>query len=480
MNRLILGLTLLVSVLFLAIRVNPSEQSGSSAFTGPDEKLVVFTQAGDEHFLQSSLPLLREWAKAEGLELLEVSSENGVPAEITGTPAIVFQNKNGRAIYASRYAELGTIKNFVRTNRLRPQATEPFCTSTVLQYRSGRAALNAPIKLTALQGSIPKNWSSDSFRELAFQAIKQGMDAFEQQEEACLQRTDRAFYCDFHPYLSADGTLYLSLELYSMFNCIRPVFSTREQPLQASYTNADVLFAEAGQRLQQEIMTQIAASEIGDAWSPLADDVTAASWEDLGLALAEGSASAKPMRTDFTVANNWSGANPIVADVPALFFRFMEPLDRYAGEVPEFTGELQMDETGSLRSGTFTARLKSLTMGMAELDDKVKRKYIYTRRFPEASFSFDIPEQTGAAPLQAGRLNRVPVSGTFTFMKQEQPLLVQAELTPELLDSGEQQLLVHVQFDLNVTDDYGIAGPDGPDPARKTMIFDLNFIMSPQ
>ncbi|MEL6970854.1 MAG: YceI family protein, partial [Bacteroidota bacterium] len=427
----------------------------------------------------TSLPKVRDWASAEGLELIELNAADGTPADITATPAIVFQNQQGRSLYASRYAELGTIKNFVRTNRLRPQMTVPFCAEQVLQYRSGRGALNAPVKLTELQGSMPDIWPNDEFKANAIAAIQLGMDEFSAQAEACLERTDRAFYCDFHPYRSADGMLYLSLELYSMFNCIRPVFTTGDKPISAAFTNYTDLFAEAGELLQEEILRLTESSTIGDAWRPLAETVVNKSWEDLGLALPPEAANAAPARTDFTVAQQWAGAQAVVPGVPPLFFRFMEPLDRYAGEVPDFAGELSTDTEGKLRSGSFTARLKSLTMGMAELDDKVKKKYIYARKFPEANFRFDLPE-TAQSMLQAGRLNRVAVPGTFTFMEQEQPMTVQAELTPQLLDSGEQQLLVHVQFDLNITDDYGIAGPDGPDPARKTMVFDLNFIMLPQ
>ncbi len=479
MNRLSFFLILMVAALGFAARISPESTTLSKPLALTGEKLIVFTQEQDQHFRSSCLPRLQEWTKMEGIELIERSAAEGVPTEITATPAIVFQNDRGRAIYASRYAELGTIKNFVRTNRLRPQANQTFCTDQVLQLKNGRASLNAPVKLTALTGELPESWSEAAFRQAALDNIAQGMNEYEAQDEACLARTDRAFYCDFHPYRSEDGMLYLSLELYSMFNCIRPVFTTGETALSGSFEDYATVFQAAGSLLQEMITRQVQQSEIGDAWSPLTDDITVVDWEGFGLALPENVATATPSRTDYTVAQQWSGTVPVVPGVPALFFRFMEPLDRYAGEVPDFNGQLSLDSEGRIRSGEFSAELKSLTMGMAELDDKVKKKYIYTRRFPEASFSFDLSEDQ-AVLLQAGQLNRVPVEGTFTFMKQEKQMKVQAELTPELLESGKQQMMVHVQFDLNVTDDYGIAGPDGPDPARKTMIFDLNFIMSPQ
>lgn len=479
MQRLNFILLAFLAVLVLSLRISPETVSNQPSELNAGEKLIVFTQENDQHFRENCLPRLQEWAAMEGIELIERSAAEGVPAEITATPAIVFQNGNGRAIYASRYAEFGTIKNFVRTNRLRPQANQPFCAEDVLQYNNGRAALNAPVKLTKLHGSLPNEWSENTFRQSAMAAIAAGMTDFNSKGEACLARTDRAFYCDFHPYRAEDGQLYVSLELYSMFNCIRPVFTTAEAPIVGAFDDYETVFSAAAAMLQREILQQVEQSKIGDAWSPLAANIPVVDWETLGLSLPVTALDLVPSRTDYTLAQTWSGTEPVVPGVPALFFRFIEPLDRYAGEVPDFNGELTLDEQGRLRSGVFTAKLKSLTMGMAELDDKVKKKYIYTRRFPEASFRFDLSDEQAIA-LQAGRLNRVPVDGTFTFMKQEKVMKVQAELQPEMLPTGEQQMMVHVQFDLNVTDDYGIAGPDGPDPARKTMVFDLNFIMLPQ
>ncbi|MEL6973481.1 MAG: hypothetical protein AAFO02_25215, partial [Bacteroidota bacterium] len=105
---------LAVGILLLAVRTNPDAEL-PQPLAQDDEKLIVFTQEKDEHFRSTSLPKVRDWASAEGLELLELNATDGTPADITATPAIVFQNQQGRALYASRYAELGTIKNFVRT-----------------------------------------------------------------------------------------------------------------------------------------------------------------------------------------------------------------------------------------------------------------------------------------------------------------------------------------------------------------------------
>jgi polyisoprenoid-binding protein YceI len=463
---------------FFALRSLPAAAAQPTGGSSPDEQLLLFLQPQDEHFRTTCLPQLQAWARQEKLTLVEQDLRQGVPAEITATPAIVFQNARGRAMYASRYAELSTIKNFVRTSRLRTQAPVPLCMDQVLQLADGRALLNAPVKLTTLAGEQPDNWDEKGFREQALAALAQGMDSYQFVATSCLNRTDRAFYCDVHPYRDAAGQLFLSLELYSMFNCIHPVFTTGDQPLRGDSTSFAALFAAAGKLLQTKIAANTQTSILGDAWTPLPGDIPEAPWDNLGLALPANVEVAAILPADFKLEQNWGISGAAIPGVPALFFRFMDPLDRYAGEVPDFTGSLTLSSTGSLQQGTFTTQLQSLTMGMAELDDKVKRKYIYTKRFPAASFSFQLPATEPT--LAPGRVNRVPVAGTFRFMQYEVPLTVQAEILPQLDDRGSQQLFVHVQFDLNITDDFGIAGPDGPDPARKTLVFDLNFFMYPK
>ncbi|MEM1215928.1 MAG: YceI family protein [Bacteroidota bacterium] len=466
-----------VIALVLTARVVPDTIDNRVPASG-DETLLLFLQNNDEHFRNTTLPELEKWTKAEGIHLRVLDAAEGVPAGITATPAIVFANERGRAIYASRYTEWNTIRNFVRTNRLRARAEVPFCTEQTLQWATGRGRVNAPIKLTDLQGELPANWSATAFHTAAVKAIGEGMTAFVVTENACLARTDRAFYCDVHPYRSAAGELFLSLEVYSMFNCIRPVFTTADLPLQGDFAEAEQLFRQAGERFETIIKTTLADSEEGDRWTALPLATPTIAWTDLGLAAPIVANTTAVTDLNMELAPAWSRPTAVLAGVPTLFFNFLPPLDRYAGEVPDFDGDLRLHDNGSLASGTFVAQLKTMTMGMKELDDKVKKKYIFTKRFPEASFAFEIPDAGPA--LRAGVVNRVPIAGVFTFMKKEIPLTVQAEITPQLDEQQHSQLYVHVDFELNVTDDFGVQGPDGPERASKHMAFDLNFFLSPE
>lgn len=478
LNRLIAGICLAsIALVLLATRVQPDANDNTDLSVAEGEKLLLFTQSADEHFTNTTLPQLSAWAAKEKIELVSMDIEQGVPKDITATPALVFLNDKGRTIYASRYTELSTIQNFIRTSRMRSQSAVPWCAEEVLQCKHGRAKLSAPLKITPIRGDFPAKAVENDFSYRAKAAFARGMLNFVEQSEACIQRTDRVFYCDIHPYVNESGELFLSLELFSMFNCIRSVYSTGERPLQGNFSTYESLFTQAGHLFQEQIQMAIRESVIGDAWTPLPEGVSTKNWEELGFPLPAQQQQNILTPSDLVLATSWGDAQAAIPGVPALFFRFPAPLDRYAGEIQDYTATVELHENGSLRAGNFTADLRSLSMGMVELDDKVKRKYIYTKRFPEASFSFTLPNI--GAPLLPGHINRIPLAGTFVFMKKESPLLVQADLLPQLNVKGEPELFVQVQFELNITDDYGIAGPDGPEAASKTLIFDLNFIVSP-
>ncbi|MEM9986806.1 MAG: hypothetical protein AAF804_17065, partial [Bacteroidota bacterium] len=66
----------LAFLLFATLSPVPSPQTFG-------ETLIVFTQVGDEHFLATCLPLIRDYAQSKGIRLEERSLAQGVPANLT-------------------------------------------------------------------------------------------------------------------------------------------------------------------------------------------------------------------------------------------------------------------------------------------------------------------------------------------------------------------------------------------------------------
>ena len=464
----------LLILFLLAALTNPK----SDSLELNDQLLIVFLQnQKDEHFSTTVLPKLEEFASDKHIILDIRSAAQGLPEEITSTPAIVYQNELGRSIYAGRYAEFSTIKNFIRTSRLMPQIIAENCKEEVLSFRQGRTTILAPLKITKLEGRVPKDWDQQAFEQRAMRVLGEAMQRFSKENKSCIQKTDRQFYLDIYPYLDKENKLYLSLALYSQFSCIVPVF-TSEEAVSGLLSEQEQLLAEAAKQFESAIYQQMNEAKNGDAFSVVSAQIPTASWEELGLRL--------PMKTKteavaMTVANeemawptDWVIYQPVDEDTPLMQFHFKEPLERYAGEVKEISGSMKLSGKAEVLSGKFEVNTQSLTMGIADFDHKIHKKYIKAFKFPKATFEFDNLQNV---KLEFRKANQFRIDGKFKLMKYEIPLTMDARISKTLDEDGLPKLLVSAQFQLMITDDFKIKGPDGPAPANQTMIFATNFLM---
>ncbi|MCH7471809.1 hypothetical protein IIA79_02525, partial [bacterium] len=224
-------------------------------------QLIVFVQSGvsplAEQFAGEHLPGIRKLADEMNVPLRIVDAKNGVPEEITITPLIVYQNFRGRAIFQGRYTDLSRIKTFIRTSRAVVQGTDTLNRTKIPVLRIGRAVIAAPLKVAPVTGRRPDRYTEEKFIASARRQILKGFTDFRRAESIALRRTDRRFYMDFYPWLSDDGTLFLTTSLYSQFHCKKPVFSTKGKPLTGPWAKRDRLFRQAGEMLER-----------GQAWVP--------------------------------------------------------------------------------------------------------------------------------------------------------------------------------------------------------------------
>jgi hypothetical protein len=195
------------------------------------EQLIVFVQPDvspvAKSFQQHRLPQIRKLAQTLGVDLHVVDARKGSPSTVGITPLIVYQNHRGRSIYQGRTTTPERVRNFIRTSRFVPQGKEPNRRESIPVWQEGRARVWAPLKVAAVTGSPPKDYNNDIFVAKALENIKKGFKNFRIQKTVNLGRADRGFYMDFNPWLSSDGTLYLSLVLFSQFDCKAPVFQKK-------------------------------------------------------------------------------------------------------------------------------------------------------------------------------------------------------------------------------------------------------------
>ena len=448
----------------------------NSSFAQSGQLIVFVQQERDTFFVDNYLNEAIKIAEETDCEFILRNAAKGVPEGITTTPAIIYQNYLGRSLYAARYAELNTIKNFIRTARAVPQKEGLLPKENILFYKEGRAQIVAPIKITDLAGASPKGFDQEAFKSKAIEAISESMTDFRRVEKMDLMRSDRQFYMDFHPYVQEDGKLYLSLALFSQFNCIIPVFRQFETPLIGEMEDFSCLFEKGAKILQKEILNQLNNSKIGDAYAPIPVNIAMPTWGDLNLSL--------PLKTETTVELNqdlslrtgdWNAAGVIDNQTPLIQFRFAEPLERYAGEVQKMSGKMTIDTNGKITAGDFIVPVKSLTMGIESFDAKIFKSYLKAGRFPNASFTFqDIGSHEA---LAFGQTTQVTINGLFKLKNKKKIIPVRAQITPIADANGNARLSVNASFQLNITDDFGIEGPDGPSPNRKLMEFTMNFLL---
>jgi polyisoprenoid-binding protein YceI len=412
-----------------------------------------------------------------GVDLHVVDARKGSPSTVGISPLIVYQNHRGRSIYQGRTTTPERIRNFIRTSRFVPQGKEPNRRENIPVWQEGRARVWAPLKVAAVTGTAPKDYNNDIFVAKALENIKKGFKKFQVQNTADLGRADRGFYMDFNPWLSRDGTLYLSLVLFSQFDCKAPVFQKKISGPWQDYGN---LFQQAAAVMEDTVARIIKDPESGDSFDPVGKSTPQTSWESIGFPLPQApKEKTAGLNVSAEIPQNWILAKSGPDEPPMIQFRFPAPLDHYAGEVKSAKGEfslsknLKLDSAGGfIEIDTRTA----ITMGDPVLDEAIQSSFLlYTHNFPTAGFV--VEKITGdGLPLAYGRLSPAAVTGIFTLKGKKIPLSAKTEFEPVIGEDGKPRLLIRGAFkiDLRV---FNIEGADGPAPAKHMLLFDLNFVL---
>lgn len=436
-----------------------------------NEEIVVFTQKSDKLFLENTLPKLQEMCKEKNIKLIEKNASEGLPNDISTTPAIIFQNYKGRSIFSGRYTEWTSIMNFVRTSRFLPQGKiEKDCRDTVFACRKGRTTLFSVLKITPLTGELPNNFKQKDFLANAKRSVEKSLGQFKNEGLVCKLKTDRAFYLDMYPYRDKKGMYYLSIALFSQFNCITPIFEQKD--LQS--TDFQSLIRQGTAILEKEIFSQLQNSLQGDALSFVPNETPNLSWESLNLNLPKAPLNVTPNKA---LANKemplkWKYMGIQNEDIPVLQFHFLAPLDRYVGEIKTMKGAMLLSDNQHIKEGIFETEMLSLTMGIADFDHKIQSKYIKANKYPTARFRFQNIRFPN--PLQLWQTQTFPIEGELSFMDKTENLKVMATFTPIIAENGNMRLEISANFNLNIAY-YEIKGPDGPKNAAENMAFLMNF-----
>lgn len=481
MNRLLklypnLLAALLISVLAVPVMLAPATEAAVEY-----EQLLVFVQPGasdlDSVFQETQMPAINVVAGEMNVPVHVIDARDGAPEAIALTPLLVFQNFRGRSVYQGRTTTPDRVRNFIRTSRFVPQSSEVNRRSDIPIWEIDRTRLWAPIKIASVTGTPPDDYDDHAFKHQALKGIEAGFKHFSLTETAALGRADRGFYMDFYPWRSDDGTLFLSLALYSQFHCKEPIYEKKQAPLIGPWADRDALFREAAALMEKAVAQQIRAPETGDAFDPVSTDVPIRSWENLGFPLppqppgrAAAAVNAAQLGRRWVMASAGPGEPPIVQ------FRFPAPLDNNAGEVTAAGGAIQFAEGLQLSSVDGFVEVDAhtaITMGEPMLDEAIRGSVMLNaKKYPV--IRFEIEQVASDETLAYGNLIPAVVNGTLVLKGKRLALSCPAEFEAVIGEDGEPRLITRTAFKIDLRE-FDIEGAEGPAPQRHTLLFDVHL-----
>lgn len=456
-----------------------------SLSAGPGEQLIVFTPKKGSgvgtYFQKSLLPEIMTVAKGFDLTVSIDEGAAGLPPEVGITPLIVYQNHLGRSVYQGRTTSFKRIKNFIRTSRRVPQGAKKLELNDIPVQPRGKMRLWSPVKISPVSGTPPQTYNEPLFLSSARKAVYQGFTKFRIKKDDSFGRSDRGFYMDFYPWCADDGTLYLSLALFSQFHCKDPVFTLKGEQLKGRWEDRFELFKKAAVLMENAVDKAAADPVSGDGFDSVPADTPVTDWKRLGYALPKplaGKAFAPPV--DLVLPNRWSVPLKHPEGLAAVQFRFPAPLDNYSGEALTVSGFVSFPKENTITgmTGAVVVDTLSVTMGESDLDTAIKGGlFLDSEAYPEASFH--IKKVTGSGIIEFGRLAIADVEGMFRLKDKDIPLLLPVTLEPVLDDLGRPSLIITGSFSIDLRD-FDIEGATGPEPEKYILIFDLNLALSPK
>jgi len=447
-----------------------------------DGILSIFVQPGsvvDEAFQAEALPQIRQLAADADTEVRVLDARKGVPEQVTQTPLLVYHNHRGRTIYHGRTNTPSRLESFIWSASYVAQQERPFARTNVLAWNTERATVVAPLKITKIQGTPPANYNHQAFVAESVKSIGRGLEKFSFQDRIDVNRPDRTFYMDIHPWRGEDDMLYLDLFLFSEFHCDIPLFTTPDdEPLTGSWKDRDNLFEEAAGILENEVMKTIESPLAGDGFDIIEATVPIVTWEHLGLALPPAPAAVPAPAGNVDDVRKWTIANKSKGP-PMLRFTFPSPIDHYTGVAKHLTGALNLPDTGLDGStGFFEVPISALTMGDPELDSTIRSSvFLHASKYPTSRFTFTL--NTAFERLEYGRLAQVTLDGAFRMKAKTIPLAVVAEAEPIIGRYGKALLVIRGVFEIDLRP-FKVEQADGPESARYTVLYSFDFRLTPE
>ena len=464
--------------LFISIFLIVSYAFNSSAQL-QEELLLLVDSNKNSPFVLKDMQLLSDKMQAENIACQIINiAQTAVPTSIAYTPSIVYRNHLGFKLYKGRHTTHQRILNFIRTTRRLAVSPIDYEEKNVFVWNKGRGKLILKLKTTELKGPKADNFNAKKWHNQVLKGLKKGFSQASYQKIQAISDQDELIYCNFYPYRDDQGRIYVSTEIYSHYDCKKPIYTQFKQPANAD--NVCCAFDSAAAQLFEKIKYSLRYSKKGDALSFVSNTNPEASWEVLPLQqLSVPTKEEAVVYPSTELSKNWTLEGPSMAGVPLLSFNFPAPLRQYGGELKECEGNIQLGEIQQLKGmkGQFKVQVGSVDMGEASLTSAVKSSMLYADKYPTATLVFESVEKLDAA-LQLGKISNCAIQAKLTIMDKSHSVKAMSSFEPLLDDEGRPFLQVSTAFEIDdLTGMYDIIGPDGPETSNNRLLFQANFKM---
>ncbi len=465
---------ILILAFVLPSNLNPSQEN--IKFT---EQLIVFVQKSnsevDHVFRSEMLPQIEALAKEENVEYVLQEIDGKAPKEVTYTPFITFRDKRGTSVFSGRWNQITKIRNFIRSTRVLHQEEAKNVKERILTWPNGRLNILAPLKITDLQGALPKRFKSEAFLEAAMEGVETGSPRFDMRERMNADLATRSFYWAMYPYRDKKGKIHITGEIYSQYNCVDPIYTHFEEPV----VDKDVrkAFGKMAAILEEQTVYQLDNPKNGDGLQAVDATIKSIPWNQFGVVDGSDEEQEEINWGDFESKRSWKVKGAFADNIPMVYFKFIQPLDGYTGEVRELDGVLNLNNEQNLNgaSGRFSIPVTAITMGDKGLDDAIHTFILDGENHPESTFEFKEMNVVSGS-IQPGQSCTFEAEGIMNLKGKDVLVKTTGKIRP-MLQNGTSYLHVNLKFGVDKSL-FGVEkGPDGPNEIKEKMEFYMNFLL---
>ena len=437
------------------------------SFGQKKDYLVVFTdfQAPSRvvnDFNQNYLDKIKELGGSTGIEVVVRDRASGFPAEVTALPAIYYIGPGKQVYYKGRYSYVDKIKTFINNQRTFTFDLNALEKDRIFVKEEGGFEIGLVPKFYDLQGEVPSDFKPEDMQAAILGGLGKGLTSFEYKPNYTFKEVSKLFYLDFYPYRSSDGTIWVSIEVFSQHSCVEPVFQKMKVPFSA--VGMESVAGEVGQYMDGLMPELFHDLNYHDGLYVVPQNTNRVDWKTLGLNPSHG---AEVIEASGAFPSGSYQVN--TTEKVNLSFSFLPPVSHYAGTIPSLKGDFSYQE-GRLK-GTMSVAVSQMDMGDESLNEYVKADELQEEKYPEIVLRFDHPLED----IQLGSRYKLPATLVLTGIEKE----VEVGVTFRQFSEDPSEISVEASFSFSVNPFPSLEKPDGPAPFNETIMVATAFTAGP-